>query len=128
MANMKLETPDDVLREVVEICSSQTGGLVSKLYQEIILNALKFKRDETENLDLKIISRAMAEFRYAARTFKPYRGTRKVSIFGSARTLEDDPYYRMAVTCSKRMVTGNRARHSVCLTVERLLLYRCVTI
>ena len=104
MPKMKLETPEDVLREVTEICSSGTGGLTSRLYQEILMNALKFKRDELETLDLKIINRAMDEFRYAARTFKPYRGTRKVSIFGSARTLEDDPYYQMAVTFSKRLV------------------------
>ena len=57
-----------------------------------------------ETLDLKIISRAMEEFRYAARTFKPYRGTRKVSIFGSARTPENDPYYQMAVTFAKKLV------------------------
>ena len=104
MPKMKLETPEDVLREVIEICSSGNGGLTSRLYQEILMNALKFKRDELDTLDLKIINRAMDEFRYAARTFKPYRGTRKVSIFGSARTLEDDPYYQMAVTFSKRMV------------------------
>ena len=101
---MKLDTPEDILREVIEISSSTTGGLISRLHKETIVNALKFKRDELETLDLKIISRAMDEFRYAARTFKPYRGTRKVSIFGSARTPEDDPYYQMAVTFAKRLV------------------------
>ena len=104
MPAMKLETAEDVLREVVEICSSTTGGLVSRLHKEIIVSALKFKRDELETLDLKIISRAMDEFRYAARIFKPYRGIRKVSIFGSARTPEDDPYYRMAVTFARKLV------------------------
>ena len=104
MPDMRLETPGDVLREVREICSPASTGLVSRLHKEIIINALKFKRDELETLDLKIISRAMDEFRYAARTFKPYRATRKVSIFGSARTPEDDPYYQTAVTFARQLV------------------------
>ena len=32
---MKLETTEDVLREVIEICSSTSGGLVSRLYKQI---------------------------------------------------------------------------------------------
>ena len=104
MPDMRLETPEDVLSEVREICSPASTGLISRLHKEIIVNALKFKRDELETLDLKIISRAMDEFRYAARTFKPYRATRKVSIFGSARTPQDDPYYQTAVTFARQLV------------------------
>jgi len=61
-----------------------------------LLNALKCKRDELDILDLKMIDRAVDEFRYAARVFKPYRSLRKVSIFGSARVPEDDPHYALA--------------------------------
>ena len=104
MPEMKLETAEDVLSEVREIFSATNSGLVPRLYREILVNALKFKRDELETLDLKIINRALDEFRYAARTFKPYRGTRKVSIFGSSRTPEGDPYYNMAVTFARQLV------------------------
>ena len=104
MPDMKLETPEDVLREVAEICSPDNTGLVSMLHREAITNALKFKRDGLETLDLKIINRAMDEFRYAARTFKPYRSRRKASIFGSARTPEDDPYYQSAVVFARQLV------------------------
>ena len=45
--------------------------------------------------------RMLGEVRYAARIFKPYRQTRKVSIFGSARTPEDDACYQMAVKFSR---------------------------
>jgi len=71
------------------------------LYREILINALKFKRDELDILDLKIANRAMAEFRYAAKVFKPYRKFRKVSIFGSARVPEDAPYYQLAEEFSR---------------------------
>ena len=48
-------------------------------------------------LDLKIINRSFRELRYAFKVFKPYRHIRKASIFGSARTPEDSPYYKAAV-------------------------------
>ena len=103
MNEMKLDTSEDVIREVTEICSVGDRGLANRLYREILMNALKFKRDDLSILDMKIMARAMDEFRYAARTFKPYRSIRKVSLFGSARTPEDDPYYRLAVTFAKML-------------------------
>jgi hypothetical protein len=54
-----------------------------------------------------VINRALSEVRYAARVFKPYRHTRKVSIFGSARTPEDDPSYQMAVTFAKMLADND---------------------
>jgi uncharacterized protein (TIGR00730 family) len=86
-----------VLDEIRAIYSDPDPDLSTRLIRELIVHALKCRRDELEVLDLKVLSRAMAEFRYAARVFKPYRDRRKVSIFGSARTPEDDPYYHMAV-------------------------------
>jgi uncharacterized protein (TIGR00730 family) len=105
MPEMKLDTLEGILQEVSEIYSSTDKQLNSWLHREILLNALKFKRDEVETLDLKIMNRAMAEFRYATRVFKPYRKTRKVSIFGSARTPENDPYYELAVQFSRMLVS-----------------------
>ncbi len=59
--------------------------------KEVLLNALKFKRDDLEILDLKIINRAMEEFRCAARVFRPYRKLRKVSLWRSVVHLYRDP-------------------------------------
>jgi uncharacterized protein (TIGR00730 family) len=42
--------------------------------------------------------------RRAFRLFVPYRAVRKVSIFGSARVPESDPYYALAVEFSRRIV------------------------
>ena len=93
-----------MLEEVREICVSSQRDLSSLLHRQILINGLKCKRDELEILDLKIISRAIAEFRYAAKIFKPYRSFRKVSIFGSARMPEDDPYYKLAVKFANLLV------------------------
>lgn len=64
---------------------------------------MKTKRDELDILDLKVISRTMDEFRYAARVFKPYRGIRKVSIFGSAWVPEGAPHYKLASDFGRQM-------------------------
>ncbi|MDH3379685.1 MAG: LOG family protein [Gammaproteobacteria bacterium] len=101
---MSANTLEDVLDEVSEIYTASGDDLATRLYREILLNSLKFKRSDLDTLDLKIVSRAMAEIRYAARVFKPYRNIRKASIFGSARTPEQDPYYVMAVKFAKELV------------------------
>lgn len=94
---MDLISTKDVLRETEAIFASEERDLRSSLYRELLLNALKCKRDELDILDLKVLNRAMSEFRYAAKVFKPYRNVRKVSIFGSARTAPGTPYYGFAV-------------------------------
>jgi len=98
---MKLDSVEGILNEVKEIVDFEGRGLRPWLYREILLNALKCKRDELDILDLKVVNRAVDEFRYAAKVFKPYRNVRKVSIFGSARILEDDPYYELATKFSR---------------------------
>lgn len=104
MPDMKLDSLEDILREAEKVWDADSRDLSTRMLREILVNALKFKRDELEILDLKVINRAMAEFRYAASVFKPYRGIRKVSIFGSARTPEDDPSYDLAVRFSRALV------------------------
>jgi len=104
MAEKKQYTPDEIIEEVREIVKDPNPGFTTKLYRELILNSIKCKRDELDILDLKVLTRAMAEFRYAARVFKPYRDRRKVSIFGSARTHQDDPYYKLAVEFARQLV------------------------
>ena len=101
---MKLDTVEEIVFEAKEVAEYEGRDLRLWLYREILLNALKFKRDNLDILDLKIANRALDEFRYAARVFKPYRSIRKVSIFGSARTPEDDPHYKLAADFSRRMV------------------------
>lgn len=100
---MKLDTVEDILNEAKEISEFEGRDLRQWLYRDILLNALKCKRDELDILDLKMIDRAVDEFRYAARVFKPYRKLRKVSIFGSARVPEGDPHYEMAAGFGRSM-------------------------
>jgi uncharacterized protein (TIGR00730 family) len=89
---------------VQEVLAANRKDLRSLLYKDLIVSALKCKRDELDILDLKVINRAVAEFRHAACVFKPYRMVRKVSIFGSARVAKRSPYYQLAVKLSRLLV------------------------
>jgi uncharacterized protein (TIGR00730 family) len=66
-------------------------------------SAEKLAGDQTSRGDLKLISRALRELRYAFKVFQPYRTRRKVSIFGSARTQPDELAYQQAVAFGRNM-------------------------
>src|SRR3954468_10206575 len=73
---------------------------------EIVANALKLLRDQTNRGDVKLIDKSFKELRYALKIFAPYRDVRKVSIFGSARTLEDHDDYRQAAAFAREMAAA----------------------
>ena len=63
---------------------------------EILATAVLMATDHTDRLDLKITNAALKEMRNAFNVFAPYRHVPKVTMFGSARTLPDDPLYAHA--------------------------------
>jgi uncharacterized protein (TIGR00730 family) len=63
---------------------------------EILASAVRLAGDGADRLDLKITNAALKEMRQAFRVFTPWREVPKVTIFGSARTLPDDPLYSQA--------------------------------
>jgi uncharacterized protein (TIGR00730 family) len=70
---------------------------------EIVANALKLLRDQTNRGDIKLINKSFKELRYALKIFAPYRDVLKVSIFGSARTPETSEDYKQAARFGKLM-------------------------
>src|SRR4051794_28034144 len=73
---------------------------------EILTSVALLADDETDRLNLKITNSALREMRLAFNVFAPYRGIPKVTMFGSARTLPDDPLYAQA-----RAVASELAGH-----------------
>jgi uncharacterized protein (TIGR00730 family) len=63
---------------------------------DILRTAVGLASDDADRLDLKITAAALREMREAFRAFAPHRDVPKVTIFGSARTLPDDPLYAQA--------------------------------
>ena len=60
---------------------------------EILTSAVRLAHDQAHRLDLKITNATLKEMTDAFRIFGPYRDNPKVTIFGSARTLPEDPLY-----------------------------------
>src|SRR5580704_10602388 len=63
---------------------------------EILETVVRLASDGTARLDLKIANAALKEMREGFEVFSPYRHIRKVTMFGSARTLPSDPLYAQA--------------------------------
>jgi uncharacterized protein (TIGR00730 family) len=66
------------------------------LLVDILRTAVGLAGDDVDRLDLKITASALREMRMAFAAFRPYGDRPKVTIFGSARTLPDDPLYHQA--------------------------------
>lgn len=74
------------------------------LLHDLITTIHRMVAEKADRGDIKIISRAFRELRYAFKTFAPYHEIRKVTVFGSARTRESDPAYAQAVAFARAMV------------------------
>ena len=68
----------------------------SNLLRSMLSSVWSMTREGTSAGDLKIADAALAEMTEAFRVFRPYREIRKLTMFGSARTLPADPVYMLA--------------------------------
>src|SRR5436305_2724947 len=82
---------DDEVAALVEKVSDPAD---TDLIFELVASALRLATDAADRGDLKIANAALKEMRHAFHVFAPYRSSRKVAIFGSARTQPEDPLYR----------------------------------
>lgn len=72
--------------------------------REMMGTVVRLSDPYVTHADIKIIHAALKDMRYAFKLFAPYRTMRKVSVFGSARTVSSDPIYRHAATFSEQIV------------------------
>jgi hypothetical protein len=80
------------------------GGIHQpQIIREMLLSALKIGQETDYLADLKLINRTLREMRYTTQVFGPYRGRKKVTIFGSARTAPQDEMYRKCVRFSRML-------------------------
>jgi uncharacterized protein (TIGR00730 family) len=63
---------------------------------DMLTTVVRLARDDADRLDLKITNTALKEMREGFEVFTPYRDRRKITMFGSARTLPSEPLYAQA--------------------------------
>ena len=88
---------------IEEFARRFTAGPNQDLYQEMMLTLTRMANDEAGRGDVKLMHKAIQELRYGFKVFAPYRQTRKMAIFGSSRTAEDDPDYIAASEFARKM-------------------------
>jgi uncharacterized protein (TIGR00730 family) len=97
----KSQIDPELKRKIQELILSRGGGHNPDLVEDIIVNALKLLTDVEDRGDARVMRTAIRELRYAFRSFAPYAATRKVTIFGSARTMPTKQEYQQCVEFAK---------------------------
>ncbi|MDD5128255.1 MAG: TIGR00730 family Rossman fold protein [Candidatus Omnitrophica bacterium] len=91
---------DNLISELVKKTgSAQTENLLG----EILTTTVKLGKESDDKGDLKLVNNALKELRYSFKIFSPYRGVKKVIIFGSARSKVKSAEYKMAEDFSRRL-------------------------
>jgi hypothetical protein len=93
----------ELRRRVLDLIAYKGGGHNANLVSDIIENALKLLTDVEDRGDVRVIQTAVRELRYAFKLFAPHAQIRKVTLFGSARTLPSKPEYQQAVDFARKI-------------------------
>ena len=97
-----IRTGDDVLDERLESLAHECCGKHDKVtVKQMLTHVVRAASSKIEEHDLEMMNRTIHEMLAAEEMFLPYRNIRKISCFGSARTKENDPRYRMAQKFSR---------------------------
>ena len=99
----KPQVDPELKRRIQELITYKGGGYNPDLVSDIIDNALKLLTDVSVRGDARVIQTAVRELRYAFKLFEPHAGTRKVTIFGSARTAPSKQEYQQAVDFARKI-------------------------
>lgn len=101
----KIEDPETaaLLDRLLEKVGGKPGLFETRLVRDLLNTSLKLIPDGRGTGELKLITTAVKEMRYAYRVFARYAEPHKVTIFGSARTPESHPDFTACVEFSKLM-------------------------
>lgn len=100
---MEENTPNTAYESLLEPAVPATDPAVEAFIQQLRDTADKLLGDRVGVGDAKLLASAFKELRYCFKVFAQYRGRKKVTIFGSARTLPDHPAYKAAVQFGRQM-------------------------
>lgn len=95
LQNLKAE----LIQLVDQLPAASNGELIYQVLQTLI----DLAGGEIERLNWKILKSSCQDLARGFTSFYPYRHTRKITIFGSARLEPDSPEYQMAVEFAHRI-------------------------
>jgi uncharacterized protein (TIGR00730 family) len=83
---------NDLAATIDRLPTTRNGKFIQRALEAIV----RLAEAEIDRLDWKILSASIGDMERAFQVFHPYRHTRKVAIFGSARIGADTPEYELA--------------------------------
>ncbi|MGD1895983.1 MAG: LOG family protein [Phormidesmis sp.] len=89
----------DLLQTLDRLPDLENGALMAQIMDTLV----RMANQEAERLDWKILSYSLLDMEEGLKSFYPYRHTRKITVFGSARTPSSQPEYQMAVEFARRV-------------------------
>lgn len=90
-SSSELQTSVDEL-----LASIHGGGDSLELYRDMLLSIVRMAQADRNRWDAKIMRHTIKELEEAFSRLEQFRRRRKVTVFGSARTLQDCDLYRLA--------------------------------
>jgi uncharacterized protein (TIGR00730 family) len=94
---LSFKQPNGSIDDLIDQLLAMVGEIKRPdLVRQMIIAALKAGQDACSDADLKLMNTTLKEMRFTTKVFGPYRDRRKVTVFGSARTADSEPVYRMA--------------------------------
>ncbi|UZM14116.1 TIGR00730 family Rossman fold protein [Pseudomonas kielensis] len=77
------------------------------IYRDMMLTVLRMAQDDHNRWNAKITLQALRELEHAFRVLEQFKGRRKVTVFGSARTPVEHPLYALARELGEKLAQSD---------------------
>ena len=102
-AGLRLTDDGKVNEDILNLVAGWQLPKFSDDMAEMIASLYKLTQQNLTTGDVALFKRSMAELRYAQGVFAPYRGVKKICVFGSARTRPPAPIFQHAIDFARLM-------------------------
>ena len=102
MVTSTTKFPTHLKEKISEIVTQLPSMEHGEVIQQILETLVRMIGREADRLDWKILNNTLQDMELGFQGFYPHRHTRKIAIFGSARTPADHPDYQLAKTFAQR--------------------------
>src|SRR5277367_6554422 len=99
----KLTDDETLNRAILDLVASWKAPAFADDFAEMIASLHRLSHQDPNSSDMVLFKRSLAELRYAQGIFAPYRGIKKIAVFGSARTTPASPAYHCATDFTRLM-------------------------
>jgi uncharacterized protein (TIGR00730 family) len=108
MTELHFTPTNGPIDDAIERLMDTAGGIQHRdIVREMILASLKAGQEDDRKADLKLMNTSLKEMRFTTKVFGPYRHKKKVTVFGSARIIPEEPLYAMARELGRELVAAN---------------------